>query len=302
MTFRIGGLRAEKGRFVHGRLDVDGVPIPLLVGAGKQDGPTLLIVSAQHRTEFRGPGVVHRLLTGLDLDRVRGTVVILPLTSILQIAWQRDELGLYRDRFDDEARKTISGVNMNRVWPGRADGNFVERAAHAIYEDLCRQADAALDFHCCRFADGRFTAAAETHPPSFQLARAFGFPVIDLVTPESYAPGLLHIEGALDLGVPMILVETYPGHSTVMEETVAACERGGDEYAGPPGNDGGRPGPPACADGLPAGRPGGGIHRRGGRVPGHVRGAGCSGERGRPPVRRPRPGDLRGGPGGPRAA
>jgi len=81
---------------------------------------------------------------------------------------------------------------------------------------------ALIDFHCCRSIDPRFAAAAEGHAPGEALARAVRLDAVDLQTAESYAPGLLFVHAARDLGIPAILVESYPGGFQI-REAVEAC-------------------------------------------------------------------------------
>jgi len=224
MGFKVRDLEGQPGKFVHGSFEVDGIKIPIVIGEGAKDGPALLLVCAQHQTEFSGPAVAQKVIADFELSKLRGTIVILPFTCILQVMWQRD-IDTYKDRFDEEAVKSIQGTNMNRVWPGKVDGNLVERAAYFIYEEICRQVDAIVDFHCCRVADARFAACSEGHGPSLELAKAFGWRVIDQASSESYKKGLLYIFGGPDLDIPAILAETY-SHGIVTQDMVDACYQG----------------------------------------------------------------------------
>jgi len=42
----------------------------------------------------------------------------------------------------------IDGKNLNRVYPGRADGTVSERIAYAITREIIEPADYVLDLHC----------------------------------------------------------------------------------------------------------------------------------------------------------
>jgi predicted deacylase len=156
-----------------------------------------------------GVEVTHCFATELDPGKLRGTVVIVPVANPVHAAW-RAGLERYDDLVSRRRRRTLQRINTNRVWPGRAKGNLIEKIAHALYENICRQVDAIVDLHCCRICDDYFVAALDGHAGSVALAKAFGAPLVDLQSEKSYAKGLLFLVAPPLIDTPSILVEMSP--------------------------------------------------------------------------------------------
>jgi predicted deacylase len=213
---KIGTLTSRRGETVRGSLVVDQVHVPLAIARGKRPGPAIYLQAAQHPSEMMGVEATHHLLLGLDLEKLRGTVVVSPLAMPVHVAWSAG-LAQYADLVPARRKRKLRRINPNRVWPGKPDGNLIERVVHAIYEQVCRQVDAIVDLHCCRICDYYFAAALEGHQPSLDLARAFGAPLIDLQTERSYAEGLLFLVAPRDIDRPSILVEMSPDADVTYE-------------------------------------------------------------------------------------
>lgn len=99
------------------------------------DGPTLVLTAGVHGDEYEGQIALTELALSLDPDKIRGRVIILPRVNA--------------PACDAGVRSTpIDGLNLNRAFPGRADGPFTSRLAHAIETELYARADYAADFHC----------------------------------------------------------------------------------------------------------------------------------------------------------
>jgi predicted deacylase len=212
---RIAHLTSRPGTTVRGALSVAGLRLPILLAQGTRPGPTLYLQALQHPTELIGVEVVRRVMDELDLTKLRGTVVASPIVNPLQAAW-RAGLTQFGD-FSSRERKRLEKVNLNRVWPGKANGNLIEQVAHAVWEQVVRQADAVVDLHCCRICDYYFAAARDGHAGSVALAQAWGAPLVDLQDEASYAPGMLFLEAPRLLDKPAILVEMSPGGDVVPE-------------------------------------------------------------------------------------
>jgi len=226
MPLKIQNSQAEPGKIVYGRLCVDAVQIPLILAAGKKDGPTLVLHCAQHRTEYAGSTAVPRLLSGLDLAALRGTVVALPLVDVPAIYATR-----LREAYAEQAKDMAQYAhqlrqNINRVWPGDASGSWVDRLAHTISEEVFAKADAVLDFHSARLCDHPFTSYAAEHAPSREIAFAFGLRVVDETGFDVPPAGQVHKAIPLHYQVPAILIETSPASSVVHESSVEAMHRG----------------------------------------------------------------------------
>ena len=208
----VGSARPRPGEIVYGSLQAEGLAVPVVIASGRKDGPTLLVLGAQHAGELSGLGAIDRVLADLDPAMLSGTLLALPIANPLHV----------NPEADPAARPHAEAAhNLNRKWPG-GDADQLSRLARALWDAAVARADALLDFHCCRRVDPRFAAALEGHAPSEALAVALGLEAIDLQTAESYAQGLLFMEAAAKRNIPAVLIESHPDGFQV-REAVAAC-------------------------------------------------------------------------------
>lgn len=139
------------------------VRIPYHVLRGEEDGPTLYVQACQHGTELNGWEAVRRAVSVVGQSQLRGTLIVVPIAN--PIAFQSRRHG-----FPTPAR------NMNRVWPGDGAGTMMpQRLAALLWENLVREADAAIDLHC--WGDVSIPAAW-TNPGNEAWILAFGTPFL----------------------------------------------------------------------------------------------------------------------------
>jgi len=137
----VGGVTADKGQLARGTLPVgtlaDGttLEVPFLILNGKGEGPTVYVEAACHGSEINGLEVIRRLVTEeVDLEVLCGAFVIVPVANVVAFTHRQGHTP-----FDNE--------NMNRVWPGKADGRMSERIAHAIWHHAIEPCDYVIDLH-----------------------------------------------------------------------------------------------------------------------------------------------------------
>jgi N-alpha-acetyl-L-2,4-diaminobutyrate deacetylase len=109
------------------------VMIPMTVIANG-DGPTALLTGANHGDEYEGPIALQNLAVSLQPADITGRVIILPMMNLPAFA-----AGV--------RCSPIDGANMNRSFPGRADGTVTQKICHYIATQLVPMADIVLDFH-----------------------------------------------------------------------------------------------------------------------------------------------------------
>lgn len=98
-------------------------------------GPTVVLTAGVHGDEYEGQIALAELARSLDVGSLQGRIIILPRVNA--------------PACDAGLRSTpIDGLNLNRAFPGRADGPFTSRLAHVIETELYARADYAADFHC----------------------------------------------------------------------------------------------------------------------------------------------------------
>lgn len=110
--------------------------LPLIVYRGIEDGPTLWISGATHGDEPEGPYSIHLTMSHLDPQQMKGTVVLVPVMNVE--AFMQGDRGDPRDTFS---------YDMNRIYPGRADGYASERVAWAHYAATKDNVDLHIAIH-----------------------------------------------------------------------------------------------------------------------------------------------------------
>ncbi|MER9325694.1 succinylglutamate desuccinylase/aspartoacylase family protein [Mesorhizobium sp. M0626] len=158
------------------------------------EGPRLLITGGCHGNELEGPIVARRVASWLPEAQTCGRVIILPELNPLALqAWSRNT--------------PSDGLNMNRVFPGCAEGSVTERIADAVSRLLLPMADTVFDLHS--FGPmWDFPPSIITHPiadagsmaRTVRMAEAFKLPMT-LVWEHQDTPGMFdtwaHSQGKL---------------------------------------------------------------------------------------------------------
>jgi len=116
-----------------GLVRIDTVSTPIFSFA-HGDGPTLVLTAGIHGDEYEGQVALAELARELDVGDVRGRVIIMPMVN-----GPASRAG--------ERRTPVDGLNLNRAFPGKADGSFTSRLAYFIETELFARADYAADFH-----------------------------------------------------------------------------------------------------------------------------------------------------------
>lgn len=113
------------------------VRVPILVARGSKPGPVLGLTAAIHGNELNGIPVVQRVFAELDVAHLAGTVVGCPALNI-------PGLLLEQRRFND-------GADLNRIAPGRPDGDEGEVYIYRIVERILKKFDYLIDLHTASF-------------------------------------------------------------------------------------------------------------------------------------------------------
>ena len=169
-VFTVGTATAAGGTRARGAipvgLDASGRmrEIPVLICRGAKDGPVLWINGATHGDEPEGALSIFKLFEGLQPADMRGTVVGVPAMNVP--AFEAGKRGDPLDTFSHD---------MNRIYPGRADGYPTERAAWAHWEAMRDACDLQIAIH----SGGEHSYLAHMifaadNPPSLELAAAMG--------------------------------------------------------------------------------------------------------------------------------
>jgi predicted deacylase len=199
-AFVAAGVRATRGKAVHGRIWVADVPESYhpwttLVG-GTQPGPVVAVVAGVHGAEVSSIEAARRLASYLPGRLARGVVVVVPVANMAAFLGRT----LYVNPLD--------GKNLNRVFPGRPGGSPSERLAYALMEGVVRPAHVVLDLHGGDLVEALDPFMLAESPnevpnhPALELAEAFA---LDQVV-AAHVPGSL-AAAATEMGKASLLAE-----------------------------------------------------------------------------------------------
>lgn len=109
------------------------VMIPLTV-ISNGDGPTALLTGGNHGDEYEGPIALQQLAWEIEAELVSGRIIIVPYMNY--------------PAFRAGTRVSpVDSVNLNRAFPGRADGTVTQKIANYFNDVLVPMADLVLDYH-----------------------------------------------------------------------------------------------------------------------------------------------------------
>lgn len=113
---------------------------PLAIIRGSQPGPTVVITAGIHAAEYPGIKAALELSYDLDFSTITGTVIIVAMANAAGF-WRRSNSMI-------PGPYTSTGVdqNLNRIFPGNAQGSPDERLAAALFA-LIETADYYIDLH-----------------------------------------------------------------------------------------------------------------------------------------------------------
>ncbi|MFD1640586.1 succinylglutamate desuccinylase/aspartoacylase family protein [Halohasta litorea] len=134
---------------------------------GTGDGPTLYVQAAQHGREINGTELLRRLhdrLTAPDAADLSGTLIAVPVA---------DPLTFDRVSYTTPEPIDSAAPNMNRCWPGDAEGSIHERMAARLWAEA-GEADAIVDLHTGSPEMLTHTVYLRGDDDSRRLAEAFG--------------------------------------------------------------------------------------------------------------------------------
>ena len=194
------------------------LPIPI-VCISNGDGPNVLLVSGNHGDEYEGQGILMNLIRELEPKHIRGRVIILPAANAPAVRAGRRTSPV---DFDGEG-------NLNRAFPGDANGSPTLMIAHYIVSELLPHADYVLDLHSggsslmyIPSAEAKLGDDAKMNAEAIALVKEFGLPIgnIGEVLDDRTFAGT-----AKRLGIKFVGTE-LGGGGTVSTEILAMGEKG----------------------------------------------------------------------------
>jgi predicted deacylase len=167
------------------------IHMPVQVVNGSREGPTLLVCAAVHGDELNGVEIIRRLLAYRGLQRLRGTLLAVPIVNV--------------HGFLDQSRYLPDRRDLNRSFPGSEKGSIAARLAHLFTTEILDKADCVIDTHTGAVHRSNLPQirADLDNSGTLELAQAFGAPVI---VNANLRDGSLR-EAAASRGIPSLLYE-----------------------------------------------------------------------------------------------
>jgi uncharacterized protein len=225
--FTVGGITAQPGTTVSGELQVpagaDGATtIPFSILHGAKPGPVLALIAGTHGAEYPPILALQRLRASVDPRDLAGTIVMVHVANMPAFLGR----AIYYTPGDHK--------NLNRVFPGKADGTISERIASVLTREVIEKVGYLIDLHCGDANESlrpylywTINAAPPLVESIRQLALAFGMDhiVLDGGRPTNPAASVYLENTALTRGKPAMTIESGAmGQSD--EESIQRIERG----------------------------------------------------------------------------
>lgn len=199
--FQLGGERVAAGTRQTIEVPVsilsDHTPVSMSVHVvhGRRPGPTLFVSAAVHGDEVIGVEIVRRLLRLSALDRLKGTLLAIPIVNAFG--------------FMNHSRYLPDRRDLNRSFPGGPTGSLASRLANIFMQEIVLRSDLGIDLHSAAIHRTNLPQirVSPSKPETLALAEAFGAPLIMV---SNIRPGSLR-QAAQEKGVDVLLYEAGEG-------------------------------------------------------------------------------------------
>lgn len=182
------------------------INIPVHVFHGMKVGPKLFVASTVHGDEVNSIEIVRRVHKQINLKKLRGTLITIPVVNIYGLIMQSRYLPDRRD--------------LNRSFPGSNKGTIAARLAHGVMKQVVSRCQCGIDLHTGalgRINMPQLRVNLATRGAK-ELALAFDTPVI---LDAKLRDGSLR-QAASELGIPLLV---YEGGEALRFNEI--CIRGG---------------------------------------------------------------------------
>lgn len=107
--------------------------MPIRVISSKEKGPRLFISAAIHGDEINGVEIIRRLLKVLSPEKIKGTLIVVPVVNI--------------HGFLDGSRYLPDRRDLNRNFPGSGKGSLASRLASIFISEIVENSTHGIDLH-----------------------------------------------------------------------------------------------------------------------------------------------------------
>jgi predicted deacylase len=136
-VWRFGNVTVESGQKVKGYLEFPNIAekLPVFLIQGNEEGPRTLIIGGIHGCEYTSIDAALQLGKSLMPDDVKGGVAVIPIANPASFYAR----SIYVHPRDNK--------NLNRMFPGDANGTDAEQLAFWLNETGFKQVDYIIDLH-----------------------------------------------------------------------------------------------------------------------------------------------------------
>ena len=142
------------------------VQIQIHIRRATEDGPVVFVTAALHGDEINGTGAVRQLIQDENFRLLRGAVILVPVLNLLA--------------FERHSRYLPDRRDLNRSFPGLADGSLASRLANTIFNEIVLRSDYGIDLHTASVRRTNYPTVRGdlTNPQVRRLAESFGSEII----------------------------------------------------------------------------------------------------------------------------
>lgn len=140
--------------------------IPVYIKRGKRSGPVMFVSAAVHGDELNGIEIVGRLIRSKAIEKLRGTLIAVPMVNVYGVLNQSRYLPDRRD--------------LNRSFPGSKKGSLAGRLANLFFNEVVSKCDVGIDLHTGAIHRSNLPQirADLDDEDVLEMAKAFGVPVL----------------------------------------------------------------------------------------------------------------------------
>ncbi|MDG6773045.1 succinylglutamate desuccinylase/aspartoacylase family protein [Thiomicrorhabdus sp. ZW0627] len=165
--------------------------MPVQVWCGRQAGPVVFISAAIHGDELNGVEIIRRLLKVKSLQRLKGTLITVPIVNL--------------HGFINHTRYLPDRRDLNRSFPGSKTGSIAGRLGYIFMNEIVKKSTHGIDLHTGAINRSNLPQirANLDDDETREMAMAFGAP---LMLNSNLRDGSLRA-AAVKKGIPILLYE-----------------------------------------------------------------------------------------------
>ncbi len=167
------------------------VRIPIQIRRAREDGPVVFVTAALHGDEINGTGAIRSLILDEEFELRRGSLILVPVLNLLA--------------FDRHSRYLPDRRDLNRSFPGSANGSLASRMAKIIFDEIVARSDFGIDLHTAAVRRTNYPNVRGDlgNPEVRKLAWSFG----SEITLDKQGPKGAFRREACRAGCPTIIME-----------------------------------------------------------------------------------------------